>query len=209
MQPSVYSPSPGSPFTKVNTLSYTMTLAILPTWIRLVQRFRQRLQGIASLPCYGRACRGVGSVLRRGPEAVLSISTVSRLMGIGLVRYHCLDHTVTRCSRSREGNVEGEKCSLRSTVCLMICSLLRADVMRDSAVPDIVGGTEHLQTLRRWKRDHGGRRTFQKSPVRMTSSKLAFRKHQLHTNDFQGQGARPQRDHRRPDLEVLHILSGE
>ena len=33
--------------------------------------------------------------------------------------------TVTRRSRSREGNVEGAKCSLRSTHCLIMFNLLR------------------------------------------------------------------------------------
>lgn len=133
---------------QVNVSGYTITLAVLPTWIRLAQRFHQHLQDTVSLPCYARACREVGTFLRLCPEAVLSISTVSTLMGIRLARYRCLDHTVTRCSRSREGNVEGEKCSLRSTACLMMWSLLRTEVMRDSAVPEIVGCTEDLRTLR-------------------------------------------------------------
>lgn len=52
--------------------------------------------------------------------------------------------TVTRCSRSRDGRVDGEKCSFRKMLCLIICSRLRTAAIRESALPATVRGLEDL-----------------------------------------------------------------
>lgn len=76
----------GFVLSQVNTASNTTTMAVLPIWIRLAQRFHQHLQGITSLPCYARACQGAGIFLQLCLEAVSSILTVSRFMGIYFAR---------------------------------------------------------------------------------------------------------------------------
>ena len=55
--------------------------------------------------------------------------------------------TVTSFSRSRDGKVDGAKCSFLRTHCLIIWSLSRTEVTLDSGEPDEVEGTELLYTL--------------------------------------------------------------
>ena len=54
---------------------------------------------------------------------------------------------MTSFSRSRDGNVDGAKCSFLRTHCLIIRSLSRNEVTLDSGEPDEVEGAELLYTL--------------------------------------------------------------
>ena len=55
--------------------------------------------------------------------------------------------TVSRCCRSRDGRVEGEKWSFRRTVCLMMLSLFRMAIILESADPDTVSLEDDLKEV--------------------------------------------------------------
>ena len=55
-----------------------------------------------------------------------------------------VDFSVTKRSRSRDGRVDGAKCSLRRTLCLIMLSRLRRDSTRESAEPEMLRGPEAL-----------------------------------------------------------------
>ena len=40
--------------------------------------------------------------------------------------------------------MDGEKCSFRRMLCLIMCSRFRIAIIRDSALPEMVGGLEDL-----------------------------------------------------------------
>ncbi len=61
--------------------------------------------------------------------------------------------TVTSFSRSREGIVDGAKCSFLRTHCLMILSRSRIEATLESGVPENVNGIEILGTFKRLKID--------------------------------------------------------
>jgi hypothetical protein len=74
---------------------------------------------------------------------------------------------VTNRSRSRDGRVDGAKCSLRRTLCFMILRRLRTDSTRDSADPETVRGCEALLDRNiKWKakRNDGMINHFSKVP---------------------------------------------
>lgn len=54
------------------------------------------------------------------------------------------ERTVIRCCRSREGTVEGVKCSLREIVCRMMLSLFLVAIIRDSAELKVERGCDDL-----------------------------------------------------------------
>ena len=56
--------------------------------------------------------------------------------------------TVTSFSRSREGSVDGAKCSFLRTHCLMIFSLSRMEPTLDSGVPDEVRAVFDLEKIK-------------------------------------------------------------
>ena len=61
--------------------------------------------------------------------------------------------TVTSFSRSREGIVDGAKCSFLRTHCLMILSRSRIEATLESGVPENVNGIEILGRFKRLKID--------------------------------------------------------
>jgi hypothetical protein len=65
----------------------------------------------------------------------------------GIFKGH-LRLTVTSRSLSRDGRVDGAKCSFRITHCLMINSLSRMDCIRDSGEPEMVKGVDTLVKFR-------------------------------------------------------------
>lgn len=101
--------------------------------------------------------------------------------------------TVTKRSRSRDGRLDGAKCSFRNTHCLMMFSLSRLASTRDSADPDIVCADEALMGVNIKCKMNGrwGERTSQTSLVPATSAIAASRTHRQRINDFPDRSFRP------------------
>lgn len=106
---------------------------------------------------------------------------------------NCLvDFSVTSRSRSRDGSVDGAKCSFRRTLCFMMFSLLRADITRESGEPAIVRGPVALEgtmlkpdirTILRYTL------TFRMNLAPRTNSIVAYRRRPRNVNVCRGQAS--------------------
>lgn len=130
-QPSVYSPSPGS------------SCYIHVTWFGTnpseIGRLTSLVRSSSTLPS--------ASSTHNLPSLLWESMPKSKNRSPALPRSCFVDFSVTRCWRSRDGNVEGAKCSLRRTLCLIILSLFRTDRTRESAEPEMLKGPEALKSL--------------------------------------------------------------